>query len=55
MRPVAGLGVGASGRGATVNHIHIQGAIDPVSTAKQVQKVLLSLDRTNGGGGLKLG
>ncbi|MFE9738808.1 hypothetical protein [Streptomyces sp. NPDC006477] len=48
-RAVAGLAAGASGGGGTVNHFHIQNAIDPVSTAKQIQKVLLKLDRTNGG------
>lgn len=54
MRPLPGRpAAGAAGGGTTV-HVTIQGAIDPVSTAKQVQKVLRTLERTNGGGGLGL-
>ncbi|MGW6418849.1 hypothetical protein [Streptomyces sp. NPDC055055] len=54
MRPVPGLP--AAGRAATggaghvTNHyITVQGAIDPVSTAKQIQKVLLKDKRAAGG------
>ncbi|MBD0707397.1 MULTISPECIES: hypothetical protein [unclassified Streptomyces] len=53
-RPAAGLaanGTGAGG-GMTVN-VTVQGAIDPMSTARQIQKVLLELKRT--GGGVTLG
>lgn len=48
-RAVAGLGISAAASGAAPINITVQGAIDPVSTAKQIQKVLLKLDRTNGG------
>lgn len=43
----AGLGVARSTQSAPVN-ITIQGAVDPVSTAKQLQKILLNLKRTSG-------
>ncbi|RSS59781.1 hypothetical protein [Streptomyces sp. WAC01280] len=52
--PAAGLGVSASAGGGSPVYITVQGAIDPVSTAKQLQKVLVTLKRTNGGGELKL-
>jgi phage-related protein len=42
-----GLGVARSAQPAQVN-ITVQGAIDPVSTAKQIQKMLLTLKRTSG-------
>lgn len=42
-----GLGVARSTQPAQVN-ITVQGAIDPVSTAKQIQKMLLTLKRTSG-------
>ncbi|MFE1550572.1 hypothetical protein [Streptomyces sp. NPDC058718] len=51
-RPSAGLGVSAAAAGGAPVYITVQGAIDPVSTAKQLQKVLVTLKRTNGGGGL---
>ncbi|MEU3426590.1 hypothetical protein [Streptomyces gardneri] len=54
-RPTAGLGVGASGAATVVNHFHIEGAMDPVRVGQEVQKVLIKLKRTNGGGGLGLG
>ncbi|MFD3532035.1 hypothetical protein [Streptomyces sp. NPDC058664] len=54
-RPSAGLGVGASGAATVVNHFHIEGAMDPVRVGQEVQKVLIKLKRTNGGGGLGLG
>ncbi|MFC9700933.1 hypothetical protein ACFTWD_09605 [Streptomyces sp. NPDC056943] len=50
--PAAGLGVSAAAAGGSPVYITVQGAIDPVSTAKQLQKVLITLKRTNGGGGL---
>ncbi|MFE1903806.1 hypothetical protein ACFW96_09060 [Streptomyces gardneri] len=53
--PAAGLGVSAAAAGGAPVYITVQGAIDPVSTAKQLQKVLITLRRTNGGGGLSLG
>ncbi|MDV5147176.1 hypothetical protein R1T08_24115 [Streptomyces sp. SBC-4] len=53
--PAAGLGVSASAGGGSPVYITVQGAIDPVSTAKQLQRVLVTLRRTNGGGGLSLG
>ncbi|MBP2583401.1 polyhydroxyalkanoate synthesis regulator phasin [Streptomyces sp. PvR006] len=53
-RPTAGQGVGAAAGGSAPVYITVQGAIDPVSTAKQLQKVLITLKRTNGGGGLSL-
>ncbi|MGW1246916.1 hypothetical protein [Streptomyces sp. NPDC002535] len=54
-RPSAGLAVSAAAGGGAPVYITVQGAIDPVSTAKQIQKVLVTLRRTNGGGGLSLG
>lgn len=42
-----GLGVARSAQPAQVN-ITVNGAIDPVSTAKQLQKMLLTLKRTSG-------
>lgn len=53
--PAAGLGVSAAATSGSPVYITVQGAIDPVSTAKQLQKVLVTLKRTNGGGGLSLG
>ncbi|WP_328941516.1 hypothetical protein OG259_07535 [Streptomyces sp. NBC_00250] len=50
--PAAGLGVGASGAATVVNHFHIENAMDPVRVGKEIQKVLVTLKRTNGGGGL---
>jgi hypothetical protein len=38
-----------------VNHFHIEGAMDPVRVGQEVQKVLIKLKRTSGGGGLGLG
>ncbi|MEV0779172.1 hypothetical protein [Streptomyces sp. NPDC050428] len=47
--PYAGVGASASGRaGATNINIRVDGAIDPVATARQLQKLLLSLKRTYG-------
>ncbi|MFE2555965.1 hypothetical protein ACFXGT_08005 [Streptomyces sp. NPDC059352] len=54
-RPTAGLAAGQAGAGAVVNHFHIQGAVDPVSTAKQIRTLLLKDKRTNGGKGLGIG
>ncbi|WP_406056220.1 hypothetical protein OG462_09060 [Streptomyces sp. NBC_01077] len=51
-RPSAGLGISAAAGGGSPIYVTVQGAIDPVSTAKQLQKVLVTLRRTNGGGGL---
>ncbi|MER6098336.1 hypothetical protein ABT154_21260 [Streptomyces sp. NPDC001728] len=53
--PSAGLGVGASAAAMIVNHFHIEGAMDPIRVGQEVQKVLITLKRTNGGGGLGLG
>ncbi|WP_426404215.1 hypothetical protein ACN9M0_24760 [Streptomyces sp. R-07] len=54
IRPMPGRAAGASAGGGSPIYITVQGAIDPVSTAKQLQRVLVKLDRTNGGGGLGL-
>ncbi|MBX9425424.1 hypothetical protein [Streptomyces lateritius] len=48
-RVSAGLGIAAAAGGGTQFNITVQGAIDPVGTAKQIEKVLLKLNRTNGG------
>ncbi|MEU2076865.1 hypothetical protein [Streptomyces sp. NPDC013489] len=54
IRPMPGLpaaGLAAAGPGGTtvVNNFHIEGAMDPVRVGQEVQKVLLSLKRINGG------
>ncbi|MGW9437930.1 hypothetical protein [Streptomyces sp. NPDC055607] len=54
VRPAPGRPAAAAVGGGTTVHVTVQGAIDPVSTAKQIQKVLRTLERTNGGGGLGL-
>ncbi|MFD3333511.1 hypothetical protein ACFWV1_12825 [Streptomyces sp. NPDC058700] len=48
-RVAAGLGVSAAAGGGTQINITVHGAIDPVGTAKQIERVLLKLNRTNGG------
>ncbi|MGA4941782.1 hypothetical protein [Streptomyces cinereoruber] len=51
----AGRGVAASpASGAAPITINVNGAIDPIGVGKEIRKVLLSLKRTNGGGGLGL-
>ncbi|MGW4704999.1 hypothetical protein ACWEP1_32240, partial [Streptomyces sp. NPDC004285] len=55
IQPTAGLGVAAGGAATVVNHFHIENAMDPVRVGQEVQKVLITLKRTNGGGGLGLG
>ncbi|MFE0699115.1 hypothetical protein [Streptomyces sp. NPDC058872] len=47
-----GRGVVSSGPTAFVTNVHIEGAMDPVRVGQEVQKVLIKLKRTNGGGGL---
>ena len=47
-RPVAGIGAGASAAGGMTVHLTVNGAIDPVGTAKTIQKTLLQLKRTSG-------
>ncbi|MFD0074252.1 hypothetical protein ACFVIY_17645 [Streptomyces sp. NPDC127166] len=55
IQPTAGLGVVGGGGATFVNHFHIENAMDPVRVGQEVQKVLIRLKRTNGGGGLGLG
>ncbi|MGW4050793.1 hypothetical protein ACWENA_08165 [Streptomyces sp. NPDC004779] len=50
-RPAAGLGLSGGGAGTTVYNITVQGAVDPVSTAKQIQTLLLKDKRLSGGNG----
>ncbi|MFE5967132.1 hypothetical protein [Streptomyces sp. NPDC056463] len=48
-RAAPGLAASPSGRtSVTNNYITVQGAIDPVGTAKSVERVLLKLQRTSG-------
>ncbi|MFJ2178884.1 hypothetical protein ACIOHE_39075 [Streptomyces sp. NPDC087851] len=50
-RPAIGLpAVGAAGTGGSVTNIsiHVEGAMDPVAVAQQIQKQLLMLKRTQG-------
>ncbi|MFD5370825.1 hypothetical protein [Streptomyces sp. NPDC127103] len=48
-RPSAGRAAADTGVGGSVVNVTVQGAIDPVSTAKQIQKVLLADKRISGG------
>ncbi|MFD9047690.1 hypothetical protein [Streptomyces zaomyceticus] len=48
-RPAAGLAAAGTSGGGTTNYFTIQGAIDPVASAKQIEKILLKQARTNGG------
>ncbi|GGU90935.1 hypothetical protein GCM10010275_29910 [Streptomyces litmocidini] len=51
----AGLGVPAAAGGGSPVYITVQGAVDPVSTAKQIRTLLLKDKRTNGGKDLGIG
>ncbi|MFE1266040.1 hypothetical protein [Streptomyces sp. NPDC058758] len=55
-QPVAGVGAGTP-TGTVINaNIHIDNAIDPIRVGQELQRVLLTLKRTNGGSaGLGLG
>ncbi|MGW0032128.1 hypothetical protein ACWDXD_20160 [Streptomyces sp. NPDC003314] len=55
MRPAAGRPAGALSGGARIYNITVKESLDPVGTAKRIQQALRTLDRTNGGGGLKIG
>ncbi|MGW6566438.1 hypothetical protein [Streptomyces sp. NPDC054975] len=46
--PSPGRAASGSGRAGTVINLTVQGAIDPVGTAKSVERVLLKLQRTSG-------
>ncbi|MEE1813706.1 hypothetical protein PUR59_01450 [Streptomyces sp. SP18ES09] len=48
-RAAAGLAAPTAAGGGTVNHFTIQGAVDPVGTAKAIERILLKQARTNGG------
>ncbi|MEU7293328.1 hypothetical protein AB0A76_09010 [Streptomyces exfoliatus] len=54
--PQPGRAAGATSQVAVNNyHFTVQGAVDPVSTAKQIRTLLLKDKRTNGGKGLGIG
>lgn len=55
VQPSPGRAAASSSGAVTINHFHIENAMDPVRVGQEVQKVLLKLKRTNGGEGLGLG